>query len=413
MKLPDACVCHILSFLDDDDLQVTKRVSKRLLALSNSMRRIVDLRETRRDVFTRKLIVGETGGITIGLRRFPPATGAPAGHAPITGFPARYVCSVFMAGACDDIYKCDLTYMTRLEVQPLHYRSLAIPRIEGILRTCTRLRTLALPRVSFTPGSVHALAAMSNLARLNISDATFAHGTRVVFPTSLTDLNASYCTFDSHNIGALAKLKHLDATDMGLDHDSLGKIMKLTNLESLDISWNDSWDEVAPPPHDISRLVRLRSLAACMMANLRGYYRVTGLGTLRNLASIDIENCNLGNADVEWMAAGTNIERLNLSYNYIDAVGTAHICRATQFTAIDLSYNNVDDEGARVIAGQTRLERLELQHNLVTSEGARELAGMPLGSLGLAQNLISETEADAILESSAIPDLYLGRQRKN
>ena len=413
MKLPDACVCHILSFLDDDVLQVTKRVSKRLLALSNSMRRVVDLRETRRDVFTRNLIVGKTGGITIGLRRFPPATGAPAGHAPITGFPARYVCSVFMAGACDDIYKCDLTYMTRLEVEPLYYRILTIPRLEGILQTCTQLRTLAIPRVIIPPGGVHALATMSKLARLNISDARFAPGTHVVFPLSLTNLNASYCTLDSHNIGDLTKLKHLNATDIGLDRDSLGKVMKLTNLESLDISWNDSWDDIGGAPHDISRLGRLRSLSACMMPNLRGYYRVAALGTLRNLASLELENCNLWNADVEWMAAGTNVKRLNLSYNYIDAAGTAHICRATQFTAIDLSYNNVDDEGARVIAGQTRLERLELQHNLVTSEGAHELAGMPLRTLGLARNLISETEADAILESSTIPDLYLGRQRKN
>jgi len=413
MNLPDACVCHILSFLEDDALQVTKRVSKRLLSLSSSMRRVVDLRETPRDVFVRDLIVGNTGGITIGLRRFPPATGAPAAHEPITGFPKRFVSSVFMCGASDDLYKCDLAYMTCLDVQPLHFRSLAIPHLEGILQACTQLRTLALPRAIIPPGGVRALATMSKLARLDISDARFAPGTRIVFPPSLTDLKASYCVLESHNIGDLAKLKHLNATDIGLDRESLGKIMKLTNLESLDISWNDSWENVAHQPHDISRLVKLRSLSACMMTNLRAYYRVTGLGSLRNLVSIELENCNLWNADVEWMAAGTNVALLNLSYNYIGAAGVAHICRASQFTAIDLSYNNVDDEGARTLSGQTRLERLELQHNFVTSEGARELAGMTLRSLGLAQNLVSETEADEIMEASAIPRLYIGRQRKN
>ena len=414
MNLPDACVCHILSFLDDDALQTTKRVSKRLLSLSNSMRRVVDLRETREDVFARNLIVGNTGGITIGLRRFPPATGAPATYSPITGFPARYVKSVFMAGASDDIYKCDLAYMARLEVQPLYYRTLTIPHLGETLRTCAHIRTLIIPRVTIPQDGVHALATMPKLARLNISDAKIPPGTRVAFPPTLTDLNASYCAIDSHNIGDLKKLKHLDATDMGLDRDSLGKIMRLANLETLDISWNDSWDDVGGgPPHDISRLAKLRSLSACMMANLRGYYRVNGIGALRNLVSLELENCNLWSADVAWMGAGTNIERINLSYNYIDAVGTAHMCRATQFTAIDLSYNNVDDEGARAITGQTRLETLDLQHNLITCEGARELASMPLVTLVLARNLIAETEAGEILDTSAIPHLNLGRQRKN
>lgn len=413
MKLPDSCVCHVLSFLDDDDLQVTKRVSRRFLDLSNSMRTVVDLRETRRDVFMRNLVIGKTGSLTVGLRRFPCGRGAPRCYQPITGFPARYVSSVFMAGASDDIYKCDVGYMTRLEVQPLYYNRLAIPDLERILRNCLHLRTLILPRVEMPPACADALEGMTRLVRLHLSDSKFGEGARVRFPPSLTDLDASYCRFASHNIRDLNKLKTLNATDMGLTDDDVGAIMGLTNLETLNVSWNDSWSGPGGTVRDISRLAKLRNLSACMMTNLHGYYRISGVASLQNLAFLELENCNLWSPDVEWMAAGTHIENLNLSYNHIDSAGVAHICRASSYRVLDLSYNNVDDIGARVIAGQTLLERLDLQHNIVTSDGARELAGMALRSLVLERNLISESEAEAILETSAVPDLCLGRQRKN
>ena len=406
--LPDELVSHALSFLSDKELCESKRVSKRFLALSNSVRRVVDLRETRRDVFVRETLVGRTGGITIGLKRF--ARGAPPNYIPITGFPSRFVSFVMMVGVSDDIYKCDLAYLSRFEVQPLYHRCVKIPGIHSIVGNCKFLKTLIIPRVELPPEAIDAIWTLPRLARLNVSDIKYAPGTRVRFPLSLTDLDASGCKFASHNIGSLVNLKRLNVMDMGLERKEVAAIMALTNLEKLNISWNDS----GHPAPDISMLVKLQTLTACMMVTGFGqYYSIPGIASLRHLAVLELENCNLWSNDIKWMASGTNIRDLNLSYNYIDSVGVAHICRASTFLKLDLSYNNVDDEGARTITLQSRLEYLDLQHNYITSAGARDLLDMPLKTLFLARNLISEKEVDEMLEWSNIPALDIGRQRSS
>lgn len=408
LDLPDSCLCHALSHLEDEDLQVTKQVSRYFLSLSNSMRRVIDLRDTKKDVFCRNYVTGKTGSITIGLRRFPRSP--PARYIPISGFPNRYVSSVYMSGISDDIYKCDVGYLSRLEIQPLYYKSLKFPDLQDILSHCTLLRTLIIPRVEMTPKAVAALSGLTRLSRLNISDAKFEPGTSISFPESLTDLDTSFCRFASHNIAKLTKLRKLDATDMELDNKGLAGVMTLTNLETLDISWNDP---STGSNHDFSALKKLRNLTASMMGNLDWYYRISGIGALRCLVFLELENCCLWSYDLEWFGEGTNIRNLNLSYNYIDSTGVAHICRASQFEKLDLSYNRIDDEGARTISAQTDLKHLDLQHNHVTSEGAKELATMDLVSLILSRNFISQKEVDDLLFSSSIRSLSVGRQRSS
>ena len=404
--LPKECLSHVLSFLSDEELQESKKVSKGFLALSNSVRRIIDLRETKRDVFVRGTLVGKTGGITIGLKRFK--RGAPPNYVPITGFPSRFVSCVIMVGTSDDIYKCDLAYLSRLEVQPLYHRCLQIPGIHRILANCKYLKTVIIPRVELSREAIDAISSLPNLVRLNVSDIKHAPDTRVEFPPTITDLDSSFCKFASHNIGSLLNLRRLIAMDMGLDRKEVASIMNLTKLEELNISWNDS----GHPAPDISRLANLKKLTACMMVTGFGqYYLIPGIASLHQLAVLELENCNLWSNDIKWMASGTNIRDLNLSYNYVSSDGVAHICATSSLRKLDLSYNNIDDDGARTISRQSRLEHLDLQQNYITSAGARDLIEMPLKTLCLVRNLISENEVDEMLGSSSIPELDIGRQR--
>lgn len=403
--LPDACVCAVLAFLSDEDLARTAQVSRRFGELSRAMRRAVDLRVTRSDGFVRKTILGKTGSMVIGLKRFRHVP--PAAYLPITGFPGRFVSFAVVNAGSDDLYKCDLTFLRSLEVQPLFNRSVPIPHLAGIAGSCAFLETLIIPRAELPPEAVRALAGAPRLARLDMFDAKFAPETDIVFPRSLTDLDVSYCKFASHNIGALPNLTALNATAAGLDRGDLAALMGLTGLRSLDISWNHATE----PVPDISALQRLERLAACVMVTgLDGRFSIPGLETLRNLTAIEMENCNLTSESVAWMAARTNMRSVNLSYNYIDSAGVAYVC-ASQLEKIDLSYNLIDDAGALVLAEQAALTYLDLDQNLITSVGARPLADMPLGTLVLARNLISHREARAILDSCTIPVLDMGRQR--
>lgn len=406
--LPKECVYRIFSFLDDDDLDITKRVSRGLYQVSSAMRNHFDLRTERKDIFQREVVIGRTENMQIAMDRFK---GEPdPRHYPITGFPKRYVSKVYITGATDDIYKCDLTYTRSFEVEPFVYKSVSLAGIDVILRHCALLETLIIPRVRLNNDAVRALKGAANLKRLSIMDAKVDPIDKVEFPVSLTDLDSSYCRYDKHNIPNLVNLKRLNVMDMILSPDEVERLFFLTKLECLDISWNMPGNFM----RRIGNLGNLECFSSAMMGNLSRDGQLSYLNSLSNLKRLDLENCDVRSEHIAWMRDAQSIVHVNLSYNYIDSAGLEHLCANSQYETIDLSYNQVCDRGAEVVAAShmPRLKHLDLTCNYITASGATLLADLGgIQCLDMTRNMISSEAAREILETSRIPDLCVGMQR--
>eukprot|EP00873_Tetraselmis_striata_P027077 jgi/Tetstr1/447341/TSEL_034778.t1 len=393
--LPRECAYRIFSFLSDDELDVTKQVSRGFYQASSALRTMVDLFTERRDIFQRDEIVGKTEHAELTLTRF---RGGPAsGHRPIPGYPNRYVSRVLLTGPARDLYARDLTYLRALEVDPFVYKSVSLPGLDVVLRHCSFLETLVAPRVRLTNEAVRALKGATSLKRLGLMDAKVDPTDAVEFPQSLTDLDTSFCRLPRHNLPGLANLKRLNAMDMLLSPAEIGDLFALTNLEFLDVSWNPADPGGGTFLRRVGTLRNLEHFAAAMMGNLGREGHLSYLATLSNLTHLTLENCDIRSEHLVWMRGATStaslaLTHVNLSYNYIDSVGVEHICaNLPRVELLDLSYNEVCDAGANTIraARMPRLKHLDLMYNMITSAGALILAemGPSLEYLDLTRNI--------------------------
>jgi uncharacterized protein (TIGR02996 family) len=134
---------------------------------------------------------------------------------------------------------------------------------------------------------------------------------------------------------------------------------------------------------------------------------------LARVRVLDLEKNDLGDADVEALAASPHLGELATLLLWCNQVGDAGVralvaAHAPRLTRLDLSGNTVGDAGAAALADSLflgRLVMLDLTGNQITDAGAGALAASPyaagLAWLELAKNPISQAGQTLLRERFA------------
>lgn len=95
--------------------------------------------------------------------------------------------------------------------------------------------------------------------------------------------------------------------------------------------------------------------------------------TFSNLTSLNLSRNNLGDKEVNALAAISNLTSLNLSRNKVGDEGVKVLGAMPNLTSLNLSQNNIGDEGAKMLAANPNLSTLDVSYNNIGDEGKNAL----------------------------------------
>jgi len=147
--------------------------------------------------------------------------------------------------------------------------------------------------------------------------------------------------------------RHVVALRETAIHSDFGRhLQQMPRLEAIDLSF------VKLPYFDVTRQATI----------------LHDVPPLPNLRGINLYATNATDADMEWLAACTRLEVIELSETDIGDHGLAHLAKLPRLRRLTISSDRISDRGCQAIAAMPALEELELASRKVRDAGVVELA---------------------------------------
>jgi Leucine-rich repeat (LRR) protein len=412
--LPDECYENIFSKFSDTELRLIHPVSKKFYGISKKMLRTFPIEELEKDNNPANFIRDKVYGVSRYFRlRFDKRKYVDLEHNPNNKkryIKGREITALKLTSIPPELENYDISNLTYVEVNPFVFRHVIVPGFETILTSCKKINKLVIPRLHISTSILAAIENMDSLQDLQISDCRLPRGLKMVtFPKSLRSMDCTFVRFDcDHNISELSNLTSLNMADICADVSEICKLSKLTNLEHLNISWNE-------PGHIMSSITQLTKLISfkAMMSRIGLFDNIDNMRHLTNLQILNLENCDVTSAQLDWISDKHTLKELYLAYNTIDYHGIKQICKCKCVQVLDISYNSLDDIACEIIGNNDwiRLKSLDVSGNSITDISANMLANLNMLKLDLTRNFLSQDCIDDIYNWSKIKDLKCYPQR--
>lgn len=412
--LPEECFVNIFSYLSDNELRLLHPVSKRFYKISKSMLRTFPLQDLETDNNPANFIRDKVCGVSRYFRlRFEKRKYVD--HEEIQSnkklsIRGRDITALKLTSIPPELQNYDLSNLVQVEVNPFVFRRVIVPGLETILNTCLKIQRLVIPRLHISESILASIENMTSLQDLQMSDCRLPRNVNIIkFPANLRNLDCTFVRFDcDHNISELENLTSLNMADICADVSDICRLSKLTNLEHLNISWNEPGKIMST----ITKLTKLVSFKA-MMSRIGLFDDVRNMSQLTNLQIINLENCDVTSAHLDWISDRHTLRELYLAYNTIDYHGVQKICKCKGVQVLDISYNSIEDVACEIISNNDwiRLKTLDVSGNSITDISANLMASMNVSKLDLTRNFLSEDCVDDIYTWSKINDLKCYPQR--
>mmetsp|Transcript_16411 Transcript_16411/g.31370 ORF Transcript_16411/g.31370 Transcript_16411/m.31370 type:complete len:903 (+) Transcript_16411:313-3021(+) len=208
------------------------------------------------------------------------------------------------------------------------------------------------------------------------------------------------------SIGLLTSVEQLDLNGCTrIGSSELGDTLKkLTKLTSLDVSYcqgilRSSWQ---------GKIDNLKSLELCY-AGVRDSH-ISRLRSLPKLEELNLDSCLIGDWAIAHLADNNvvpNLTALDLSDADISDRGVAKIAQFRNLKRLSLFYCNVSNAGLRQLSTITTLEELNLDSRDIDDNGLRYLRNLPLKSLDLFSNRVTDLGCAYISKIKTLTSLEL------
>ncbi|EFC47156.1 hypothetical protein NAEGRDRAFT_47484 [Naegleria gruberi] len=230
---------------------------------------------------------------------------------------------------------------------------------------------------------------------------------------NITSLNVSFNYIGNKGVKLLAncadfgQLQHLNLRSNGINFEGINALSKsefIKNLKSLNLRFNNLGKEsfeVLTESENFKNLTELnlynstnassnRPRRAFMMeyrTNDESYQKLVKSPYLKNLKSLNLRYCDIGNAFAIELSNNIemrNLTTLNLQHNYIGDEGLRHLSTSTHLsnlTNLNLQFNCISVEGSLHIANSPVFSKLRILNLYDNGVNAQIFASPYLGNL--------------------------------
>jgi Gluconolactonase len=337
---------------------------------------------------------------------------------------------------------------------------------KGGLTPYTNLHSLDLSYSTFGDESMASVEGMHHLKRLNLRDTLVTdkglqyiagltqleeldlYGTRVTDQgiahlknlTGLRKLNISGAPITDESLPVLAgmsKLRELNMYRSRITNSGLAMLSKLTELKMVDLRYSRvtasgiETFRAAVPACDVEFAGALspKSSAsaikpagttdkdvAAWVASLGGRVESNQTGLVRG---ISLASLPVGDAQLAYLTALENIEKLDLSGTEIGDAGLKRLQQLTKLQELNLGGTTVSDAGLAALTSLGRLRSLHLANTAVSGAGMKQLplvdldlSGCPVRNEGLSDIAQIATLERLVLSGTDITDAGLAHLAK-
>ncbi len=160
-----------------------------------------------------------------------------------------------------------------------------------------------------------------------------------------------------------------------LPPEGLQHIVNCRHLSDLTVGSNvsDSDYRISPSQKScLSSLTSLRSLSISLDGS-----DLDALTGMKNLATLDLQNCNLGNSSFVNLKELPNLTTLNLSDAQVSDENLEHLRHCSRLKVLLLQNASLTDRGTRYISAIESLEVLDLANTAITDAALMNFTDMP------------------------------------
>ncbi|CAL2239659.1 unnamed protein product [Prunus armeniaca] len=233
-----------------------------------------------------------------------------------------------------------LSSLTYLHLESIDFNESQIPDFIGSL---TNLRNISLSSCNLVGQIPSSFGNLTQLQHLDLGHNQLqAENLNWLPAPSLTYLDLSSIDFNGSQfpdfIGSLTNLRYLSLSSCNLVGQIPSSFGNLTQLQNLDLSYNYQLQ-----PENLNWLPALSSLTDLdLSGNFNGSQIPDFIGSLTNLRNLRLSSCNLVGRIPSSFGNLTQLQHLDLSYNYqLQPENLNWLPALSSLTYLDLSQNNL------------------------------------------------------------------------